>query len=121
MHPVSQSLGLSLRLSLCQRSVVAVVIQSQSVKWLWSVVQVENKQMSFGQNKKSSLASWLSYAIIVIVSRACYESVIQVVNKQMNIWHNKKGALAGMLWYAIIVVVLIIVLILALRFLFRII
>ena len=77
--------------------------------------------MSFGQNKKSSLASWLSYAIIVIVSRVCYESVIQVVNKQMNIWHNKKGALAGMLWYAIIVVVLIIVLILALRFLFRII
>ena len=77
--------------------------------------------MNFGHYNKSSLADWLSYAIILIVSRACYESVIQVVNKQMNIWHNKKGALAGMLWYAIIVVVLIIVLVLALRFLFGII
>ena len=77
--------------------------------------------MSFWQFKKSSLASLLSYAIIVIVSRACYESVMQVVNKQMNIWHNKKGGLAGWLWYAIVVVVLIIVLVLALRFLFGII
>ena len=77
--------------------------------------------MSFGHYKKSSLSGWLSYAIIVIVSRACYESVMQVVNKQMNIWNNKKGGLAGWLWYAIIVVVLIIVLILALRFLFGII
>ena len=74
--------------------------------------------MSFGHYKKSSLSDWLLYAIIVIVSRACYESVMQVVNKQMNIWGNKKGGLAGWLWYAIIVVVLIIVLILALRFLF---
>jgi hypothetical protein len=74
--------------------------------------------MSFGYYNKSSLASWISYAIIVIVSRACYESVMQVSNKQMSIWHNKKGALAGMLWYAIVVVVLIIILILALRFLF---
>jgi uncharacterized membrane protein len=121
MHPVSQPLALSLSLSLCQRSVVAVVIQSQSVKWLWSVVQVVNKQMRFGHYKKSSLSGWLLYAIIVIVSRACYESVMQVVNKQMNIWHNKKGGLAGWLWYAIIVVVLLIVLIAALRFLFRII
>lgn len=80
-----------------------------------------NKQMMFWHYKKSSLASLLSYAIIAILSRACYESVMQVANKQMNIWHNKKGALAGMLWYAIIVVVLIIVLILALRFLFGII
>jgi hypothetical protein len=80
-----------------------------------------NKQMNIWHYKKSSLASLLSYAIIVIVSRVCYESVMQVANKQMNIWHNKKGALAGMLWYAIIVVVLIIVLILALRFLFGII
>ena len=77
--------------------------------------------MSIWHNKKSSLASLLSYAIIVIVSRACYESVMQVVNKQMNIWHNKKGGLAGWLWYAIVVVVLIIVLVLALRFLFGII
>jgi hypothetical protein len=77
--------------------------------------------MNFGHYKKSSLADWLSYAIIVIVSRACYESVMQVANKQRDIWHNKKGALAGMLWYAIIVVVLIIVLVLALRFLFGII
>ncbi len=69
-------------------------------------------------NYKGSLAGWFSYAIIVIVSRACYESVMQVVNNQMNIWHNKKGALAGWLLYAIIVVVLIIILILALRFLF---
>jgi len=80
-----------------------------------------NKQMNILHYKKSSLASLLSYAIIVILSRACYESVMQVANKQMNIWHNKKGAIAGMLWYAIIVVVLIIVLILALRFLFGII
>ena len=80
-----------------------------------------NKQMSFGHYKKSSLSGLLSYAIIVIVLHSCYESVMQVANKQRNIWHNKKGALAGMLWYAIIVVVLIIVLILALRFLFRII
>ena len=121
MHPVSQPLSLSLSLSLCQRSIVAVVIQSQIVKWLWSVVQVENKQMNFWHYKKSSLTGWLSYAIIVIVTRACYESVMQAANKQTNIWHNKKGALAGMLWYAIIVVVLIIVLILALRFLFGII
>ena len=77
--------------------------------------------MMFWQFKKSSLASLLSYAIIAIVSRACYESVMQVANKQMNIWHNKKGGLAGWLWYAIVVVVLIIVLILALRFLFGII
>ena len=77
--------------------------------------------MMFWQYKKSSLASLLSYAIIAIISRACYESVMQVANKQMNIWHNKKGAIAGMLWYAIIVVVLIIVLVLALRFLFGII
>jgi len=77
--------------------------------------------MRFWQYNKSSLASLLSYAIIAIVSRACYESVMQVANKQMNIWHNKKGALAGMLWYAIVVVVLIIILILALRFLFGII
>ena len=77
--------------------------------------------MMFLHNKKVSLANWFSYAIIAIVSLACYESVIQVANKQMNIWHNKKGALAGMLLYIIIVVVLIIVLILALRFLFRII
>jgi hypothetical protein len=82
---------------------------------------VEKKQMRFWQHKKSSLASLLSYAIIAIISRACYESVLQVANKQMNIWHNKKGALAGMLWYAIVVVVLIIILILALRFLFGII
>lgn len=74
--------------------------------------------MNFWHYKKSSLASFLTYAIIAIVSRAFYESVMQVVNKQMNIWHNKKGGLAGWLWYAIIVVVLIIVLILALRFLF---
>ena len=80
-----------------------------------------NKQMNIWHNKKSSLAGLLSYAIIVIVLRTCYESVMQVVNKQMNIWHNKKGGLAGWLWYAIIVVVLIIVLILALRFLFGII
>ena len=98
-----------------------MVVQSQIVKWLWSVVQVVNLQMWFWHYKKSSLAGWLSYAIIVIVSRACYESVIQGVNKQMNIWHNKKGGLAGWLWYAIVVVVLIIVLILALRFLFGII
>ena len=77
--------------------------------------------MMFWHYKKSSLASLLSIAIIVLVSRACYESVMQVVNKQMNIWYNKKGGLAGWLWYAIIVVVLIIVLILALRFLFGII
>ena len=80
-----------------------------------------NKQMGFWHYKKSSLASWLSYAIIAIISRACYESVMQVANKQLNIWHNKKGGLAGWLWYAIVVVVLIIVLILALRFLFGII
>ena len=80
-----------------------------------------NKQMRFWQYNKSSLASLLSYAIIAIISRACYESVKQVASKQMNIWHNKKGGLAGWLWYAIIVIVLIIVLILALRFLFRII
>ena len=80
-----------------------------------------NKQMRFWQYKKGSLASLLSYAIIAIISRACYESVMQVANKQMSIWHNKKGGLAGWLWYAIIVVVLIIVLILALRFLFGII
>jgi hypothetical protein len=77
--------------------------------------------MMFLNYKKGSLAGWLSYAIIVIVSRACYQSVIQVANNQMNIWHNKKGSLAGWLWYAIIVVVLIIILILALRFLFGII
>ncbi len=70
---------------------------------------------------KGSLAELLWYAIIVIVSRASYEPVIQVVNKRMNIWHNKKGALAGWLLYAIIVVVLIIVLIIALRYLFGII
>jgi hypothetical protein len=101
--------------------VVAVVIQSQSVKLLWSVDKVVTKQMRLLQFKKSSFASLLSYAIIVIVSRACYESVMQVVSKQMNIWHNKKGGLAGWLWYAIVVVVLIIVLIAALRFLFGII
>ena len=77
--------------------------------------------MMFWHYKKSSLAGWLSYAIIVIVLRACYESVMQVANKQMNIWNNTKGSIAGWLWYAIIVVVLIIILILALRFLFRII
>ncbi len=77
--------------------------------------------MTFLHYKKVSLAGWLSYAIIMIVSRACYESAIQMVNKQKNIWHNKKGALAGWLLYAIIVVVLIIILILALRFLFGII
>ncbi len=77
--------------------------------------------MMFLNYKKGSLAGLLSYAIIVIVSRACYESVTQVANKQMNIWHNKKGSLAGWLWYAIVVVVLIIILILALRFLFGII
>ena len=119
--PISQPLALSLSLSLCQRSVVAVVLQSQSVKRLWSVVQVVNKQMMFWHYKKNSLASLLSYAIIAIISRTCYESIKQVASKQMNIWHNKKGGLAGWLWYAIIVIVLIIVLILALRFLFRII
>ena len=77
--------------------------------------------MNFSHYKKSSLAGFLSYAIIVIVTRVCYESVMQVVNKEMNIWHNKKGGLAGWLWYAIVVVVLIIVLVLALRFLFGII
>ena len=77
--------------------------------------------MNFWHYKKSNLASLLSYAIIAIISRACYESVMQVANKQMNIWHNKKGALAGMLWYAIVVVVFIIILVLALRFLFNII
>jgi hypothetical protein len=80
-----------------------------------------NKQMNILHYKKSSLASLLSYAIIAIISRACYESVMQVANKQRNIWNNKKGGLAGWLWYAIVVVVLVIVLILALRFLFGII
>ena len=77
--------------------------------------------MSFHNYQKGSLAIWLWYAIVVIVSRACCEPAIQMVNKQMNIWHNKKGGLAGLLWYAIIVVVLIIILIIALRYLFGII
>ena len=74
--------------------------------------------MMFWHYKKSRLAVLFSYAIIVMVSRACYESVMQVVNKRMNFWHNKKGGLAGWLWYAIVVVVLVIILVLALRFLF---
>ena len=75
--------------------------------------------MTFLHNKKGSLSGWLSCVIIVIVSPAFYESVMQVVNKQMNIWQNKKGGLAGWLWYAIVVVVLIIVLVVAARFLFN--
>jgi hypothetical protein len=77
--------------------------------------------MSFLHAKNGSLAVWLWCAIFAIVSRAGCELVIQAVNKQMNIWDNKKGGLAGWLWYAIVVVVLIIILILALRFLFGII
>ncbi len=80
-----------------------------------------NKQMRFWHNKEGSLAWLLWFAIIAVVSRACYESVIQVVNTQKNIWRNKKGGLAGWLLYAIIVIVLIIVLILVLRFLFNVI
>jgi hypothetical protein len=77
--------------------------------------------MSFLHVKNGSLAVWLWSAIFAIVSSTGCESVIQAVNKQMNIWDNKKGGLAGWLWYAIVVVVLIIILILALRFLFGII
>jgi hypothetical protein len=77
--------------------------------------------MSFLHVKNGSLAVWLWCAISAIVSRTVCESVIQAVNKQRNIWDNKKGGLAGWLWYAIVVVVLIIVLVLALRFLFGII
>jgi hypothetical protein len=74
--------------------------------------------MNFLNAKNDSLAVWLWCAIFATVSRTGCESVIQAVNKQMNIWGNKKGGLAGWLWYAIIVVVLIIILVLALRFLF---
>jgi hypothetical protein len=66
--------------------------------------------------KKDSLVLWLWCAIVMSVSRLCCKSFI--VTKLMNIWHNKKGGLAGWLWYAIVVVVLVIILILALRFLF---
>jgi hypothetical protein len=77
--------------------------------------------MSFLQIKNGSLAGWLWYAIVAIVSLAHCGSDIQVVNKQMNIWHNKKGGIAGFLLYAIVVVILIIVLIVVLRYLFNVI
>jgi hypothetical protein len=77
--------------------------------------------MSFRDYQKGGLAEWLWYAIIVIASRACCEPAIQMVNKQTNFWHNQKGGIVGWFFKAIIVVVLIIILILALRFLFKII
>ncbi len=72
--------------------------------------------MSF-LNKISSLAGWLSFAIIAILSHAYSESA----NKPMDFWNNKKGGIASWILYAIVVVILIIILVLALRFLFGII
>jgi hypothetical protein len=74
--------------------------------------------MSFWHYQKGSLAGWLWFAIVVIVSRAYLGPAIQAVNRQMNFWSNKKGGIASFLLWAIIIIVLIAVLILALRFLF---
>jgi hypothetical protein len=72
-------------------------------------------------NQKGSLAGLLWYTIIVVVSSASYKEFVQTVNREKNFWRNEKAGLAGALWYIIVVVVLIIILILALRFLFNII
>ncbi len=77
--------------------------------------------MSFWYIKNGSLASWLWCTILVIVLPAGCESIIRSVNKQTNIWQNRKGGLASWLWYVLIVIVLIILIVLALRFLFGII
>ncbi len=76
--------------------------------------------MSFRHYQKASLAGWLWYAILAIVSRVCLLPGMQAVNKR-NLWQNNKAGLASWLLWLIIIIVLIALLILALRFLFNVI